>query len=75
MSISYSRIPIRQDVKLKWINVIGKEVSKYACVCNQHFNDNDIMFSSITKGIIRRRLHPEAVPTLHLTKEKEIEYE
>jgi len=33
------------------------------------------MFTGIIKGTIRRRLHSEAVPTLHLTKEKEIEYE
>ncbi|XP_011258303.1 uncharacterized protein LOC105252570 [Camponotus floridanus] len=73
--ITFHSIPTQQDLKLKWIDAIGKEVSKYACVCNQHFKDNDIMFTGIKKGTIRRRLHFKAVPTLHLTKEKEIEYD
>ncbi|KAM0726530.1 hypothetical protein ACS0PU_007714 [Formica fusca] len=67
--VTFHSIPTRQDLRLKWFTAIGKEVSKYASVCNKHFDKDDIIYISMIKGTIRRRLCSEAVPTLHLKRE------
>lgn len=66
--ISCSSIPTRIDVRLKWIDAIGREVPKNTAVCSKHFHEDDI-FTYIKDGTIRRRLRPGAIPTLHFTKE------
>ncbi|XP_050451819.1 THAP domain-containing protein 1-like [Cataglyphis hispanica] len=68
-NVTFHRIPTKQDLRLKWFTAIGKEVSKYASVCDKHFDNDGIIYTSMIKGTVRRRLCSEAVPTLHLKRE------
>ncbi|XP_071575821.1 uncharacterized protein [Temnothorax nylanderi] len=67
--VTFHRIPKREDVKLKWFDAIGREVSKNRRVCSKHFHEHCIFYTCMKNGNIKRCLRPGAIPTLHLTKE------
>ncbi|XP_071653426.1 uncharacterized protein [Temnothorax longispinosus] len=67
--VTFHLIPKREDVKLKWLDAIGREVSKNRRVRSKHFHEHCIFYTCMKNGSIKRCLRPGAIPTLHLTKE------
>ncbi|XP_077272768.1 uncharacterized protein LOC143903183, partial [Temnothorax americanus] len=57
-----SSIPKKEDVKLKWFDAIGREVSKNRRVCSKHFHEHCIFYTCMKNGSIKRCSRPGAIP-------------
>ncbi|XP_037498655.1 zinc finger and SCAN domain-containing protein 5B [Rhipicephalus sanguineus] len=71
--ISFHFYPTDAERRRVWLIVLrsGKTPSKYAMVCSKHFDDGAFKRSRTRKeGFMRKRLRPDALPTLNLPKRK-----
>ncbi|XP_067203502.1 uncharacterized protein [Linepithema humile] len=62
--ITFHTIPRSEELRAKWIAVIGKHVSNYSKVCNDHFKPNDFQYKTNKLGQIQRHLIKGAIPTV-----------
>ncbi|XP_049267957.1 uncharacterized protein LOC119379490 isoform X1 [Rhipicephalus sanguineus] len=71
--ISFHFYPTDAERRRLWLVRLrnGKTPSKYAMVCSKHFDDGAFKHSQTRKnGFSRKRLRPDALPTLNLPKRK-----
>ncbi|XP_076299992.1 uncharacterized protein LOC143218599 [Lasioglossum baleicum] len=62
--VSFHNIPKREEIKLKWLAVIGREVHKNSRVCSNHFVEGDFFYKVIGDNV-KRFLSCKAVPMKH----------
>lgn len=71
--ISFHHYPSDLEHRREWLVRLrnAKAPSKYAMVCSKHFDD-DAFKRSLTKrdGLVRKRLKPDALPTLNLPRRR-----
>ncbi|XP_011866727.1 PREDICTED: THAP domain-containing protein 1-like isoform X5 [Vollenhovia emeryi] len=73
--ITFHTIPRSEDLRAKWIAVIGKNVSNYSKVCSDHFKPSFFQYKINKLNNIQRHLIKGAIPTaekcqgLHDTRE------
>ncbi|XP_020298155.1 uncharacterized protein LOC109862495 [Pseudomyrmex gracilis] len=56
-------VPQKEELREKWISIIGHRVPKSSSVCSDHFTDTDFRYKVI-KDVPKRYLLPDAVPSL-----------
>ncbi|XP_020278666.1 uncharacterized protein LOC109852172 isoform X2 [Pseudomyrmex gracilis] len=61
--VSFHRVPQKDELREKWISVIGHQVTKNSSVCSNHFTDTDFRYKVI-KNVPKRYLMPDAVPSV-----------
>lgn len=59
----FSSIPRSEELRAKWIAVIGKNVSNYSKVCSDHFKPNFFKYKINKPNKIQRHLIKGAIPT------------
>ncbi|XP_036145508.1 uncharacterized protein LOC114254754 [Monomorium pharaonis] len=62
--ITFHNISRSEDIRAKWIAVIGKNVSNYSKVCSDHFKPIFFEFKINKLGKIQRHLIKRAIPTV-----------
>ncbi|XP_011865073.1 PREDICTED: uncharacterized protein LOC105560510 isoform X2 [Vollenhovia emeryi] len=64
--------PTNEDLKLKWCEAIRKSMYRSAQVCSKHFKAEDYK-NCDNVYLIRKRLKPSAVPSVHITPRAKLE--
>ncbi|XP_011172795.1 uncharacterized protein LOC105205203 [Solenopsis invicta] len=68
---SFHRIPANEEMKKKWLHIIGRTVSyKGARVCSDHFTEND--YNDINPYSRVKRLKNTAVPSVIVQKKENV---
>jgi len=55
------RIPKNEEIKKKWLNIIGHTVGNFSRVCSDHFAEKDFNTNNVMSNV--RRLKSNAIPS------------
>ena len=64
--VTFHRFPKDTEIRQKWINAVNREnfnPSLNTALCSDHFEANSFV-EELDKPLVRRRLYPEAIPTI-----------